>query len=257
MVDDTIVSLAGEGQNRRPLEPSDFLHVSLLFGISTAEIIDDLFEERGFTLVHQVLLGIRQDLGTLEQFLSNRHREGAVLNEMDTLDACGRSPLTWAVEYGWTGAVRVLLQFGADPNQLRPSLHGNSPLLHLSIAGPASDSEDSPVLQVIRLMLQAGADINAVDHEGWTPLHVAASWNNYPVIKELASFGGDDLAWDKLTDDGESAMDLSRANGYSASVEQILVGHGVGSPTDDGSSHNDSGSDVFVDCLDDLTLNEK
>ncbi len=35
------------------------------------------------------------------------------------------------------------------------------------------------------LLIRAGANINAVDHDGWTPLHAAAHWDKHDVIKFL------------------------------------------------------------------------
>ena len=34
---------------------------------------------------------------------------------------------------------------------------------------------NAELLEIVRLLLEAGADPNGTDHEGWTPLHVAAS----------------------------------------------------------------------------------
>lgn len=59
-------------------------------------------------------------------------------------------------------------------------------LLHLVIAGPISQDPNESVVDVVRVLLEAGVDVNSLDHEGWTPLHVAASWSNYDAIKELA-----------------------------------------------------------------------
>jgi protein phosphatase 1 regulatory subunit 12A len=41
-------------------------------------------------------------------------------------------------------------------------------------------------VEVIRLLLKAGADINARDNDGWTPLHAAAHWGQAEACKILA-----------------------------------------------------------------------
>ncbi|CAF4726902.1 unnamed protein product, partial [Rotaria socialis] len=40
-------------------------------------------------------------------------------------------------------------------------------------------------LDVIDILLRAGANINSVDNDGWTPLHAAAHWDKHDVIKFL------------------------------------------------------------------------
>lgn len=90
-------------------------------------------------------------------------------------DSCGRSALAWAVEYMWHDAARTLLQYGADPCQSRPSLRGSLPMLHLVIACLAMNEAEAQPVDTVRLLLQHGADVNGLDHEGWNLLHVAAS----------------------------------------------------------------------------------
>jgi len=57
-------------------------------------------------------------------------------------------------------------------------------------------------------LARAGVDINSKDHEGWTPLHVAASWSLYDITAELAVFGGPALDWFAVTTTGDSVYDL-------------------------------------------------
>ena len=40
-------------------------------------------------------------------------------------------------------------------------------------------------------MIRAGANINAVDNDGWTPLHAAAHWDKHDVIRFLLDRNAD------------------------------------------------------------------
>lgn len=41
------------------------------------------------------------------------------------------------------------------------------------------------------VLLRAGANINAVDNDGWTPLHAAAHWDKQDIIKYLVEKNAD------------------------------------------------------------------
>jgi ankyrin repeat protein len=71
---------------------------------------------------------------------------------------------------------------------------------------------------VIKVLLEARVDVNAADHEGWTALHVAASWQLYDVAVVLASSGR--VEWGAQTHNGETACDLSLDPGF---YNKILV----------------------------------
>jgi protein phosphatase 1 regulatory subunit 12A len=40
-----------------------------------------------------------------------------------------------------------------------------------------------------RLLIQSGANVNAVDKDGWTPLHAAAHWEQEETCRILAENG--------------------------------------------------------------------
>ncbi|KAL9038606.1 MAG: hypothetical protein Q9180_003033 [Flavoplaca navasiana] len=65
--------------------------------------------------------------------------------------------------------VETLLEFGADPNI--PSVHGSLPL-HI-----VAEKNDDDV-EVARILLDSGSDVNAQDRQGQTPLQTAATANN-------------------------------------------------------------------------------
>ncbi len=167
---------------------SALTQVALLFGWNSGDLWGEYEQSRGFTTVHRALLGISHD--SLRNSLTSLAASGTLTDIIDCADARGRSPLAWAVEYGWADATEILINFGANVYQLRRSVGAVSPLLHLVIAGPDSRPSDAQVLGVVRLLLQAGVDINAKDHEKWTAMHIAASWNLHDVVMELVQLGG-------------------------------------------------------------------
>lgn len=225
MVDDTLVSLAMEQRSSHGRDLTHFQHIAQLFGRSTPDLIQDFLDDRGFTSVHEILLGITSDHRTLDEYLASFGQATLPADFIDAPDARGRTALAWAAEYGLADAVKTLLRYGSNPHQLRPSVRGKSPLLHLVIAGPTWQHSNAGFMDVVNQLLEAGVDVNAVDHEGWTPLHVAASWNNYDVVKELATCAASELHWDSLTDDKQSATELSLGAGFDARVIRLLQNH--------------------------------
>jgi ankyrin repeat protein len=140
-------------------------------------------------------------------------------------DALGRTPLAWAVEYGLTASIDPLLKFGADPKQLRFTKDGGfAPLIHLAIAGPRSAWMDADIIETIRLLLKAGADLNGMDHEGWTPLHIAASWSLFHVTDMLQQCGCGFLNWQARTITGESILDVCDNSSYQQRYWGMLEG---------------------------------
>ena len=86
--------------------------------------------------------------------------------------------------------MRLLLSLGADPTM--PDADGVTPLLAAAGVGTHNAGEDAgtepEVLETLQFMLDRGADINAVDHNGETAMHGAAYrqfpwWSRYLVEK--------------------------------------------------------------------------
>ncbi|ODS63902.1 MAG: hypothetical protein ABS41_04450 [Arenimonas sp. SCN 70-307] len=93
----------------------------------------------------------------------------------------GLTPLLAATRDSWHGrpeAVMTLLANGADPR--RADADGNTPLHH------AARSTDPAVAA---LLLDAGAVLEAVNHEGFTPLGVACASGNWRLARFLIERG--------------------------------------------------------------------
>ncbi len=46
-------------------------------------------------------------------------------------------------------------------------------------------------MDYFRLLIRAGANVNSIDNDGWTPLHAAAHWDKHDVIKYLIEKNAD------------------------------------------------------------------
>lgn len=44
---------------------------------------------------------------------------------------------------------------------------------------------------MVRFLCEHGADVNAQDNEGWTPLHAASCCGNVGIVKYLCENGAD------------------------------------------------------------------
>ena len=92
----------------------------------------------------------------------------------------------WAVKSKQLEALRLLLQYGADPNA--PSKSGGT-ALHRAVAShqPAA----------LRLLLEHGGDPNRASNSGRTVMHCAALWKNgssaggSDMLRLLKQYGGD------------------------------------------------------------------
>ena len=88
---------------------------------------------------------------------------------------------------------------------------------------PAAWSNPSPA--VVEVLLKAGADVNAKDSEGWTPLHAAAWSNQSPAVLEVLLKAGADV--NAKSTDGVTPLHNAAANNPSPAVLEILLKAGA------------------------------
>jgi ankyrin repeat protein len=109
-------------------------------------------------------------------------------------------------------AAKVLLENGADVRMAsRPA--GFTPL-HSAVADDAGEVTKD----LVKMLIDAGADPNAKNANGSTPLHTAAFTGDIAVLEMLLEAGGDATARDK---EGRSPLDIARERGNTEAAAEL------------------------------------
>lgn len=123
----------------------------------------------------------------------------------------GTTPLILAVELEQETIVRLLLERGAEVNQVD--------IQHVTALWLASGQGH---LEIVRLLLEANANPNIASEEGLTPLHAAVIFNHTEIVQLLLFSGADPDAQD---DEGHTAIFDAAENNYPALLKIL---HSVG-----------------------------
>jgi ankyrin repeat protein len=125
--------------------------------------------------------------------------------------ADGWTPLHLAAHFGQVEAVRLLLQAGADVRARSTNPSANT-ALHAALAGRN--------LPVTEMLLDAGAEVNAQQHGGYTALQAAAQHGDVAMIELLLRHGADPSL---AADDGRIALEMAETGGHSAASELLRL----------------------------------
>ena len=118
----------------------------------------------------------------------------------------GFTPLGLAAFFRRSDVARLLIEHGADPSIASKNKLRVTPL-HSAVATDAAPLD----LEMVSMLLEAGAPVNIPHLGGGTPLHTAAFTGDVRVIRMLLERGADPML--KL-DDGKTAVDVAFEQGH-------------------------------------------
>ncbi len=123
--------------------------------------------------------------------------------------ADGFTALHFPAFFGGAEAARLLLGRDADVDA-----HGRGWMTRTPLDSAAAGRH----IDVARLLLEAGADLNARQSGGWTPLHSAAHNGDLELVKLLLEHGADPNV---TNDEGASALSMAEASGNADVIVQV------------------------------------
>ena len=123
-----------------------------------------------------------------------------------------RTPLHFAARDGYSKAVQLLIDNGADVN----CLDGDQ-------ATPLHEAAKNDHVETARMLLERGADINARQKWGVAPIHAASHENNVATVRLLIENKADVNIGDE---DGRTPLDWAMGERHKG-VSDLLRSHGA------------------------------
>ncbi|KAJ6190496.1 hypothetical protein N7519_000517 [Penicillium mononematosum] len=227
---------AGADAEYRPISASDnsprnkACHFLLEGGLSETAVgalriiarngyLEDFIDEARFTKTHRIVLGL--SMLSLEDEITRSPQD------INAVDAMGRTALAWAAARGDTRAIVTLLSHGADPN-----------IVDVQLSGPLSNAASQSHTVAVRLLLEAGAQPDLCHPSGerkGSPLNCATrNATDILLLKSLLDFGAD---VDASGNDGKTGL-IHAARIDNAGFAMLLLEYGanINSVSTDGST---------------------
>ena len=115
-------------------------------------------------------------IGLVTKMLKNKK---IVKNLIDKQDINGLNAIMWSCYLGYFEMAKLLIQYKCNPNL--KTLHNTCALMFAS-------ENPNDLSNIVELLLNNNANINATDNDGDTPLHFACTNNNISVVKILLKY---------------------------------------------------------------------
>ena len=154
----------------------------------------------------------------------------------------GSTPFLMAARASDVPLMKVLLEVGANPKI--PNADNCTPLLAAAGVGALGDGDESAgtdeeAFAAVKLLLEIGADINAVDDNGETVMHGAAYQSRFNLVPLLAEHRADIKVWNRKNKAGWTPQTIAYGNRPGnfrpspdtiAAVEKFMRAQGVTPP---------------------------
>jgi len=135
-------------------------------------------------------------------------------NTASRVGTAGATPFLLAADRADAALMRVLIELGADPSL--SNLENTTPLMAAAGLGTTAPLEEAgteaEALEAVRLLLDLGADINAINSDGDSAMHGAAFGNFPTVVQLLADRGANADIWKRPDKQGRTPLFI--AEGY-------------------------------------------
>ena len=161
----------------------------------------------------------------------------------------GSWPIHWAAAHRVLPAVRALLK--SEEEAYKKVNNCGMTALHYAVGSGFRNGLQSPPpnLEIVRMLIEAGADINKLTNNGWTPLRFAAT-SGHPEITKILIDAGADL---NISNPLRNAVQAAKYDGHDPNSKKycracqacadLLIQAGATIPDYSTSTSNDSDSD--------------
>jgi ankyrin repeat protein len=127
----------------------------------------------------------------------------------------GATPFVLAARASDVALMKLLLELGA--NSELPNADHTSPLLAAAGVGALGDGDEAAgteaeAVEAVRLLLDLGADVNAVDDHGETAMHGAAYQSRPAVVELLVERGADVSVWNRPNEWGWTPLQIAQGH---------------------------------------------